>query len=95
MTGPKPFEEVEQEMLATSPRQQRPPTPMAAAALEAMQRPGRDPEILLQTCLLGIVLQGGQTSTYMYQHKCIYRQVCGKLLTQPVRKRRIESRRVD
>lgn len=42
-TGPKPFEEVEQEMLATSPRQQRPPTPMAAAALEAMQRPGRDP----------------------------------------------------
>ena len=42
MTGPKPFEEVEQEMLASSPRQQRPPTPMAAAALEAMQRPGRD-----------------------------------------------------
>ena len=47
MTGPKPFEEVEQEMLASSPRQQRPPTSMAAAALEAMQRPGRDPWILL------------------------------------------------
>ena len=33
-------QEVEQEMLSSSPRQQRPPTPMAAAALDAMQRPG-------------------------------------------------------
>ncbi|CAK9067333.1 unnamed protein product [Durusdinium trenchii] len=32
--------EVEQEMLASSPRQQRPATHLAAAALEALQRPG-------------------------------------------------------
>ena len=33
-------QEVEQEMLASSPRQQRPATAMASAALEQMQRPG-------------------------------------------------------
>ena len=33
--------EVEQEMLASSPRQQRPATHLAAAALEALQRPGK------------------------------------------------------